>query len=72
MLLKKGWVKSLNEQIKRIDEAKIPNWILENDWSDKSRLEWCSRIMAFSSRDWSVYNSANGMMPDSENGLYGV
>ncbi len=30
-----------------------PNWIRENDWSSKQRLDWIHRIMAFSPRDWS-------------------
>ena len=45
---------------------KLPNWITENDWSDKSRLDWANQIMAFSSRDWSVFNNANGRTPDFE------
>jgi hypothetical protein len=45
-----------------------PNWISENDWSAKKRLEWANKIMAFSPRDWSInFNSGDKPeSPDSE------
>lgn len=43
---------------------KHPNWITENDWSDERRLHWLNILMAFDSRDWSVYPHAVGGAPD--------
>lgn len=44
----------------------IPNWISENDWSAEKRLDWISRIMAFSPRDWSVKQKQTLGAPDPE------
>lgn len=44
----------------------VPNWIKDNDWSESSRIKWASEIMAFSPRDWSVYDYAEGGNIDAE------
>ena len=50
----------------RIEKGKTPNWILENDWSLESRVDWAKQIMAFSSRDWSRQDYATPGNPDAE------
>lgn len=46
--------------------GKVPNWISENDWSNKDRLHWMSIIMTTSPRDWSKYPYAIPCYPDPE------
>ena len=44
----------------------VPNWIEDNDWSYKARLNWISDIMTFSPRDWRVNDYATPGQPDPE------
>lgn len=41
-----------------------PNWLEDNDWSDKRRLDWLKQIMVFSSRDWSTHINTDPGYPD--------
>jgi len=61
-----GIKKEENMSVKIGKRGYIPNWIKYNDWSYESRIKFANEIMAFSPRDWSKYDYADGGVCDTE------